>query len=342
MAVKKLESGLWQADFRPNGRGGRRFRKQFKAKADAVRYEAYVRAKITEKPLWAPPKKDGRTLTDLVNTWFNNHGRNLKDGASRKQKLLALAEMAGNPAAKEINESWYTELRNKRLEEGSSFSTVNHDLAYLRAVFNELARIGEWDGENPIKNIRKLKEEATELAYLAAEDIKVILEKLDTPETRDCYLITKICLSTGARWSEAENLRIESVKNGLIAFTSTKNGKNRYIPISQSLESEIKEYADKKRGRIFQRGYEKISRVLRECKISLPKGQRTHVFRHTFASHFMINGGNILVLQKILDHASLQMTMRYAHLAPEHLAEAKEKNPLEYKAPSAQAQRQSS
>jgi site-specific recombinase XerD len=42
----------------------------------------------------------------------------------------------------------------------------------------------------------------------------------------------------------------------------------------------------------------------------------------TFASHFMMNGGNIYDLQKILGHTSLEMTQRYAHLAPEHLVQA--------------------
>ncbi|MBE7375274.1 tyrosine-type recombinase/integrase [Pseudomonas sp. AL-54] len=37
------------------------------------------------------------------------------------------------------------------------------------------------------------------------------------------------------------------------------------------------------------------------------------------ASHFIANGGNILTLQKILGHSSLAMTMRYAHLSPDHL-----------------------
>ncbi|MBZ9539069.1 hypothetical protein KGQ91_07520 [Modicisalibacter tunisiensis] len=36
----------------------------------------------------------------------------------------------------------------------------------------------------------------------------------------------------------------------------------------------------------------------------------------------MLNGGNLLVLQKILGHQSIQMTMRYAHLSPDHLSEA--------------------
>jgi site-specific recombinase XerD len=54
----------------------------------------------------------------------------------------------------------------------------------------------------------------------------------------------------------------------------------------------------------------------------------THVLRHAFASHFMMNGGNILTLQRILGHANVTMTMRYWHLSPEHLQEAKNLNPL--------------
>lgn len=53
--------------------------------------------------------------------------------------------------------------------------------------------------------------------------------------------------------------------------------------------------------------------------VNLPSGQKTHMLRHTFASPYMMNGGNILTLQRVLGHASLNMTMRYAHLAPDHL-----------------------
>ena len=47
-------------------------------------------------------------------------------------------------------------------------------------------------------------------------------------------------------------------------------------------------------------------------------GQPTHVLRHTFASHFVMRGGSIPVLQKLLGHKNISMTMRYAHLSPEH------------------------
>ncbi len=66
----------------------------------------------------------------------------------------------------------------------------------------------------------------------------------------------------------------------------------------------------------------------RKSNLQLPQDQLSHVLRHTFASHFMMNGGNILVLQRLLGHSTLAMTMRYAHMAPDHLQEAKTLNPL--------------
>ena len=47
-----------------------------------------------------------------------------------------------------------------------------------------------------------------------------------------------------------------------------------------------------------------------------------HTLRHTFASHFMMNGGSIYDLQKILGHSKVEMTMRYAHLCPDYLVKA--------------------
>lgn len=65
-----------------------------------------------------------------------------------------------------------------------------------------------------------------------------------------------------------------------------------------------------------------------KTSIVLPRGQLTHVLRHTFAAHFMMSGGNIFALQKIRGHHDIKMTMRYAHLAPDHLETALRFNPL--------------
>ena len=109
-----------------------------------------------------------------------------------------------------------------------------------------------------------------------------------------------------------------------ITFTNTKSKKNRTVPISK----ELFDMLPKKRGRLFNDAYESFENAVLRAEIELPKGQLTHVLRHTFASHFMMNGGNILVLKEILGHSTIEMTMHYAHFAPSHLESAVKFNPL--------------
>jgi integrase len=94
------------------------------------------------------------------------------------------------------------------------------------------------------------------------------------------------------------------------------------------LESALLDRGKKNNSRLFLPSYNAFRRAVGLAGLELPDGQLTHVLRHTFASHFMMNGGNILALQRILGHSSLVMTMRYAHLAPDHLQEARALNPL--------------
>jgi hypothetical protein len=75
--------------------------------------------------------------------------------------------------------------------------------------------------------------------------------------------------------------------------------------------------------------YERFCKILREVKPDIPENQATHILRHTFASHFMMNGGNIIALQQILGHANIQQTMVYAHLSPDYLQNAVTLNPLQ-------------
>ena len=137
-------------------------------------------------------------------------------------------------------------------------------------------------------------------------------------------LITRVCLSTGARWREAVRLKPQHIRNGQVDFTNTKSGKNRSIPISQDLFTKLEEHM-KQHCRFFD-CIKSFRKYLKSTSIDLPRGQSSHVLRHSFASHFIMNGGNTLTLQKILGRSS--MTMRYAHLAPEYLQEASKLNPL--------------
>ncbi|WP_332635345.1 tyrosine-type recombinase/integrase, partial [Escherichia coli] len=109
-------------------------------------------------------------------------------------------------------------------------------------------------------------------------------------------------------------------------FSKTKNSKNRTVPISESLFEKIKKRGGKL---VFPTlDYPLVRDVIKTVAPDVPDGQAVHALRHTFASHFMMNGGNILTLQKILGHAKIQTTMIYAHLAPDYLQDAVRFNPL--------------
>lgn len=325
MGIRKTESG-WRVDIRPSGRDGKRIRKTFKTKAEALRFEAFQTVKHVQGVEWEAPKKDSRRLSALIDRWFALHGIHLKDGKARRGKLQRIAQALGNPSANTFTAHDFTHYRAERLKAGISASTLNHDLAYLRALFNELERLGEWKGGNPVLRIRQLKIDERELTYLTREQIAALLTALNESRNLDAAKVARVCLSTGARWTEAQTLRAEQVQRYRITFWGTKNGKIRTVPITSELYEIIH---TTRTGRLFKPCYDAFRNAVERAGLILPEGQMTHVLRHSFASHFMMNGGNILALQRILGHGTLTMTMRYAHLAPEHLEEAARLNPLQ-------------
>lgn len=100
------------------------------------------------------------------------------------------------------------------------------------------------------------------------------------------------------------------------------------MPISFELYSELKLLAKGDNGRLFDNCYSEFLKKFKQLDIHLLKGQVTHVMRHSFASHYIINGGNLLNLQKILGHSNILITMKYAHLSPDYLKDVLDKNPL--------------
>lgn len=327
MTIKKVNAG-WRIDVQPGGRGNKRFRKTLKVKAEAIAWINWINTQVNTNPDWKPKKRDTRRLSELIDIWFQHHGATLRDGESRKRRLIQVANALGNPTADTFSASTFTEYRRNRIAAGIGNNTVNHEHAYLRALFNELARIGQWANANPLATVRQIKLVERELVFLTLDQVETLLTALNTVSV-DALMISKVCLATGARWSEAEGLQPSQVHASAVHFTGTKNGKNRTVPIPINLEKALKEKAaSKNETRLFSPSYNAFRRAVDHAGLSLPDGQLTHVLRHTFASHFMMNGGNILTLQRILGHSSLAMTMRYAHLAPEHLQEARALNPL--------------
>ena len=330
MSVRKQPNGKWL--FEKYLSGGRRIRKNFATKGETLAYENYLEEQANQKP-WIYEKIDKRRLSELIQSWYSLHSQTLKDGQTRLKAMLFASDCMDNPLATNFTAKQFTTYRQKRID-GEIYRTdriktvaprtMNLELTYFKAMFNELIRLGEWQHKNPLELVRSFKTDEQEMAYLSKEQIQSLLHSCQQNSATDLTIIVKICLATGTRWSEAESLKSAQAKDGKITYINTKGKRNRTIPISDELFQQI----PNKNGQLFTSCYSAFRSALDRTGIELPDRQLTHVLRHTFASHFMMNGGNILVLQKILGHTDIKMTMRYAHFAPDHFEDAVRLNPL--------------
>ncbi|HHJ1009804.1 TPA: tyrosine-type recombinase/integrase [Escherichia coli] len=321
MAIRKREDGRYDLDTRIGGRGSQRIRKIFNRKADAVSYERYMLGKITRNEWEDSRRKDRRPLSEILDLWWMFYGSTIRNGETEKRQLMKTILSLGDPDVCEVTKSMIVLFRTRRLAQGIKASTINRDIYRLSGMFNALIRVDEFSGENPVSGVPALTEKNTEMSFLTRDESVALLDTLKGDYRR----VALLCLSVGARWGEASTLCASQVTHGRVTFLETKNGKKRTIPISDDVEREI---MTRDSGRLFDVDYKTFRRALKRIKPDLPAGQATHVLRHTFATHFMMNGGNIITLQRILGHASIQQTMVYAHFSPDFLTEAIRFNPL--------------
>ncbi|TDS93443.1 phage integrase [Erwinia rhapontici] len=321
MSIKTLDDGRYEVDIRPVGRDGKRIRRKFDRKSEARAFEMHIIATASKREEWHAPKAERRKLTDLVSDWFEVYGSTIPTGIIERRHLLKTAAHLGNPMANALTTKQLQQMRITRLNEGITASTINRDMYRLSGLFKTLIKMGEYKEPNPIEKLPVLKQVAPEVTFLMPDQINRLLAVLNGDERK----VALLCLSTGARWSEASNLGAMQVRMQRVSYVATKNGKNRVVPISEELEKLIKTKAT---GKLFKVDYENFRIKLRTVVPDLPRGQATHVLRHTFASHFMINGGNIVTLRDILGHAGIQQTLIYAHFSPDFLQHAVTLNPL--------------
>ncbi|MBU9848042.1 tyrosine-type recombinase/integrase [Rahnella ecdela] len=320
MSIKKLEDGRFEVDVRPRGRNGKRIRKKFDRKADAHAYERCIIAKYQNNDYLNRPA-DKRRLSEFIEIWWTLLGRNLPYARRRLSTVNGICRDMNDPMLYQIDSRCLIDYRAERLENGIKASTINHDLFALSGIFKAMGAIDEFHGENLIATLAPLREVRSEMSYLTESEIDILLSSIKG----DYYRIAVLCLATGARWGEAYGLKAENIIHNNVMFSHTKNGEKRVVPISQEVAEIVKV---RETGRLFKVSYSRFRKMMKAAKPNLPDGQAAHALRHTFSTHFMMKGGNIITLQRILGHADVSQTMTYAHFSPDYLADVVSFNPL--------------
>ncbi|EIO3967747.1 tyrosine-type recombinase/integrase [Vibrio vulnificus] len=337
MSIRNLKDGSkkpWLCECYPQGREGKRVRKRFATKGEATAYETFIMREVDDKP-WLGSKPDHRRLNEIIELWFQLHGKNLKSGENARYRMTLISTELNNPIASLLTSNDLAHYRAARVNKGRgrenremAISSNNGDLGLLKSMFNRLIALKEWHNPNPVLGIEPIKKSQSELTFLRDEQILRLFETIKQSWIEDqLRLIYKICLATGARINEAVFLRGEHVFGNKITFVNTKGKRNRTIPISEELFAEINPTTS---GRLFSCGYGVAHKWIDKALPELPDGQATHVLRHTFATAFMRNGGNILDLKAALGHVKIEQTMIYAHFSPDHLSTVVKLNPISH------------
>lgn len=171
------------------------------------------------------------------------------------------------------------------------------------------------------------KENNEIIRFLTEDEIGRLL-----PECRGGYLhdLVVCALNTGMRKTELLTLKWDQMRDGLIYLTHTKSDKQREIPVSGDLAELFKGIRKReglKSGNVFAYDGPRIDNHANyafrgACRRAGIVSFRFHDLRHTFASHFIMRGGDLKALQEILGHSDIKTTMRYAHLSKAHKAKA--------------------
>ena len=261
-------------------------------------------------------------VKDFAQMYLEREGALLKSIRTERNRVLAWAREFGNRPLGQITR---TEIEAWRREKMASCrpATINRDLSRLRHMLNLAV---EWEllEESSMQGIKFLRENNARTRYLSLEECQRLIASCFAPHIR---ALVSVALHSGMRLGEILNLHWRDLDfaSGFILVRDSKNGESRHVPMDATLFALFRAYphrpstdlvfSSSSGGHIVdvRTGFQNA------CKRAGLIDLHFHDLRHTFASQFVMAGGNLFILKSVLGHKNITMTQRYAHLAPTYL-----------------------
>lgn len=284
-------------------------------------------------------------MSALIKRYEEQYSRKKKSYEREVSVLKRIQEELGNYFVREVDgpviQRWFRRLTEGGLSAGTAvrhFVVMHHMMKKASTIWTKETGIHR----NPADLIEVERPDDQRDRYLSANEILRLKAALDEKMHRKARkginqtyvrlrLIVLTALTTGMRIAEIFGLKWSDVlyREGLLAVRAKlKGGKFRYVPMPPELAAEFSKYpVVLSEERIFppdsgaktarQSVRKSFLKILEQANI---EEFRFHDLRHTFASWYMMNGGDLYELAKILGHSNIKMTERYAKLGKSHIA----------------------
>lgn len=315
--------------------------------AEARRMLVQIEARVARGELGLSEKKAPvPTLGDVIERFLSEYRRpRIKDidryRAFAQAALRRALPALGGKRIDAVTGRDIAKLRDTMAGEYAA-SSIKTTLAYLSATYTWAMRAGLL-AENPCRHVERPRTEPA-LDFLSRNEVTALLSHAKT-HAADVYPMLAMAIYTGLRKGELCGLRWRDIDVTTRRLTiarsyagAPKSGKPRHLRLPDVLVPVLDEWSRRcpktnedlvfpARRRDGTWGLPRDASVLfglpallRDAGCRVP-AHPWHTLRHTFASHFVMAGGNILTLQKILGHTDVKITLVYAHLAPDFVAD---------------------
>lgn len=323
-------------------RNGVAISKNFDRQYDAQQFEREI--KMTGDPVNVK-----YTFSQAADEWLVNHAEVRKAPRSvytdRQMLRDNLLPFFGPMPMRDITPELLDHFIRKVRKEIKSPNTINRNLELFRTIFNYAVKRRRAI-YNPIKAVGLLKSQEPPFDYWEGHEADQFLrfaEQKHQKTRSDLAFLYKFAINTGCRLGEILGLGWSDVNlsNRLIAIrrsydsfqrkikNSTKGCKIRYVPINSAIyDGLVRMKAERSGDLIFStisgnpKDRSNVTHYFQRDTIEAGVRKiRFHDLRHTYASHFMMNGGDIYHLKEILGHSDIKTTQRYAHLSKSFLVD---------------------
>ncbi len=320
MSIYKRKDTWWIQFTAPDGRriqqtAGTQLKHEAQELYDRLKAEAWRVKYLGAKPRYF--------WKDAVIRWLTEQGHK-KSIETDKVHLRWVDKHLSGFYLDEINKLKIDLIKNARLADGVSNSTVNRLLSILRAILNRAK--DDWEWIDSVPGFRFLPEPKARVRWITREESILLIEELPV----HLKLMVRFSLATGLRESNVTHLQWSQLdmqrRCAWVLADQAKAGKAIPVPLNDDAMEVLADQVGKHDVRVFTYKGQVVNdantKAWRKALVRAGiEDFRWHDLRHTWASWHVQAGTPLQVLMELGGWSDISMVLKYAHLSSTHLEE---------------------